>query len=429
MSLKVLIITYYWPPSGGAGVQRWTYFAKNLKKLGVTPIIVTIDPKNAAYPSYDTSFENEIKDIEVHYTSGGSILNVYSFLKTGTKNKAIPTGDFGTEKKSIFDKITGFIRGNFFIPDARVGWNKKAFALSKEIIKKNNIEIVITTGPPHSTHLVGLKLQEELKIKWVADFRDPWREVFYNHLFHRTKFADKKDARLEKQVLTNATVVLTVGPSMQELLASKIEKNKEKVKYLLNGYESELFDTLKKEKEGKNFTISYIGSLNTNYPYSIFLQSVVRIKEKYASEFTFICAGKIEENILQEFNKCEAFTFDYKGIVKHNEAVQLMKNSDLLLLFLPSFGNTQIMVTGKLMEYLATGNPILCIGDTNSDAAKILLNYENCCSANIDEGQKIENFIQKIFVRNKEEGTTLTSSQQYSRFEITKELVRILKSI
>jgi hypothetical protein len=106
-----------------------------------------------------------------------------------------------------------------------------------------------------------------------------------------------------------------------------------------------------------------------------------------------------------------------------------MKNSDLLLLFLPSFGNTQIMVTGKLMEYLATGNPILCIGDTNSDAAKILLNYENCCAANIDDREKIEDFIQKIFVRNKQEGNTLTSSLQYSRFEITKELVRILKSI
>jgi glycosyltransferase involved in cell wall biosynthesis len=428
MSLKVLIITYYWPPSGGAGVQRWTYFSKNLKKLGVTPIIVTIDPSKAAYPSFDYSFEKEIKDIEVHLTKGGSILNLYSFLKTGSKNRAIPTGDFGNKKKSSFDKLSGFIRGNFFIPDARVGWNKQAYQLAEKVILENKINIVITTGPPHSTHLIGLKLQEKLKIKWISDFRDPWQEVFYNNLFHRLKIADIKDKKLEKLVLEKADTVLTIGPAMKELLSSKIETNKEKVHYLYNGYESELFENLKKETNEK-FTISYVGSISTNYHYSVFLESLKKYNPKNVHNFQFLFAGKIDPFVLSEFEQCNSIEITNKGIVSHQDAIQLMKNSDLLLLFLPTFGNTQIMITGKLMEYIATGNPILCIGDVHSDAAKLLENIDNCCSASHVDQDTIIKFLESTYKNSLNSSHHSTTLEQYSRFEITKELITILKSL
>ena len=426
--MKALIITYYWPPSGGAGVQRWMYFSKHLKAQGITPIVITIDPKNAAYPSFDYDLLNEVKGIEVHYTKGKSILNLYSFLKSGKKNKEIPTGNFGNEKKSLFDKIAGFTRGNFFIPDARIGWNKHALKVANDIISKNKINVVITTGPPHSTHLIGNKLKKTHSIKWIADFRDPWREIYYNHLFHRTKLADQKDKSLELQILNNCDLVLTVGPSMRDLLASKLNSNKKKVHFLYNGYENELFKDLIKTKNSE-FTISYVGTLNKNYPYETLINCLLEAKKNKIDNFIIEFTGKIEIEVTKEFNNLPNVNLKLNGIVNHDRAVQYMKNSDLLLLFLPLTGNTKIMITGKLMEYLATGNPILCIGDTQSDAAKILSNQDHCCVATTNEKDKIYDFIFSIYSNKNEVNLQKNQHSEFSRSEITKKLISIIQKL
>ncbi len=426
--MKVLIISYYWPPSGGSGVQRWMYFSKHLKEQGVTPIIITIDPKYAAYPSFDRELLKEVKDIDVYYTKGKSILNLYSILKTGKKNKEIPSGNFGKEKKSLFDKIAGFIRGNFFIPDARVGWNKYAFKIAEEILSKNNIDVIITTGPPHSSHLIGDKLKKKNNIKWIADFRDPWREVYYNHLFHRTKLAEQIDRKLELQVLNNCDLVLTVGPSMRDLLASKLNSNKNKVHFLYNGYEYDLFKQLTKI-ENNEFTMSYVGTLSQNYPYKTIIDSINESAKNKINNFTIEFTGKIEDQIVNEFRRIPTINTKINGRVSHDKAVQYMKNSDLLILLLPIFGNTKIMVTGKLMEYLATGNPILCIGDKNSDAAKIISTQHNCCFAGIDEKDKVFNFIHSVYSNYSENKSTKKLPIQFSSYEITKELISLLKGL
>ncbi|MDA9084523.1 glycosyl transferase family 1, partial [Flavobacteriaceae bacterium] len=170
--LNILIITYYWPPSGGSGVQRWMYFAKYLKKLGCNPIVLTVDPKYASYNLKDLSLNSHIKDIETHKTFSLEILSLYSFFKSGNKTKGIPQSYI--PNKSIFDKITSFIRLNLFIPDSRIGWNFFAFKKAKKIISNNKIDYVITTGPPHSSHLIGEKIYKKYKLKWIVDLRDPW---------------------------------------------------------------------------------------------------------------------------------------------------------------------------------------------------------------------------------------------------------------
>ena len=182
---KALIITYYWPPSGGSGVQRWMYFAKYLKDFGIDPIVVTVDEKKASYKYIDESFVELVKDIEVNKTGTWEPLKLYSKLTSGDSNAAIPLGFTGESRPTLFQKLSRAIRGNFFIPDSRIGWNCFAFKEAKKVISENKIDVIITTGPPHSAHLVGLKLKKYFDIPWIADFRDPWTGLYYNKFLYR----------------------------------------------------------------------------------------------------------------------------------------------------------------------------------------------------------------------------------------------------
>ena len=171
-------MTYYWPPSGGSGVQRWMYFAKHLKQQGWIPFVITVDEKYASYRVLDKSLLTQVDDIHVTKTKTIELLRWYSLFFTGSKKRGIPQGE--VKKNGFLSRFAAFIRGNFFIPDARKGWNTYAEKGSIKLIKKENINIIITTGPPHSTHLIGSRLKSSLGIKWFADFRDPWTNVFYN---------------------------------------------------------------------------------------------------------------------------------------------------------------------------------------------------------------------------------------------------------
>ena len=171
--MEILLITYYWPPAGGSGVQRWLYFSKYLSEFGHQITVITVDPKFASYSSIDESLNEHVKGVEVHKTKTFELIRLYSFLKSGNSKKSIPQGNIGGKKKSFLDKFSSFVRANYFIPDARVGWNPYVIKKAHELFEKKKFDTVITTGPPHSTHLVGLKLRERYQFKWIADFRDP----------------------------------------------------------------------------------------------------------------------------------------------------------------------------------------------------------------------------------------------------------------
>jgi len=192
LSKPILIITYYWPPSGGSGVQRWLYFSKYLKLLGYSPIVLTIDLESASYPSIDKSLVKEAEGIPIHYVKAFNWIKVYTSLKKDKNINRIPQGEF--LKKGVLDHFASFIRGNFFIPDARVSWVKPATVKALKIINDNKIDKIITSGPPHSTHMIGLNLKSKLDLKWIADFRDPWTDMFYLKSFSRFSFSKKKDS-------------------------------------------------------------------------------------------------------------------------------------------------------------------------------------------------------------------------------------------
>jgi glycosyltransferase involved in cell wall biosynthesis len=430
--MKVLIISYYWPPSGGSGVQRWMYFAKYLGEFGIEPTIITVKENQASYSSVDESLVQEIEHIRTFKTSTLEPIRLYSFLKSGNAKKSIPQGNVGGKKPGMIDKMARFIRANYFIPDARVGWNPYAFKKAKQLLQTEKFDFVITTGPPQSTHLVGLKLKKMMpNICWIADFRDPWTEVYYNELFKRTKSNEAKDQKMELDVLQESDMVLTVGPSMQKLLQSKIENQKGKVKFVFNGFDE---TKIRKAKVIANdiFTIAYIGTLSANYPYKSIVAAFTQIKETAENRKLQInLAGNIEADVLADFKalESESILINYHGIIAHNEALSLMKSADLLLLCLPVYEGSSIFVSGKLLEYVACNKPILGVFNPESDAGFLVENYTQGKVFLPENQLEIFNFIQDALNGNLTMKTDLRSPSEFERKATAKELADLLKDI
>lgn len=394
--MKALILTYYWPPSGGSGVQRWMYFARYLGEFGIEPTVITVDDQYASYPSRDESLNEKISHVRVFRTKTLEPLRFYSFLKSGNARSEIPQGNVGGRKKGTLDKLATWVRANFFIPDARVGWNRYAYGKSVDLLKREKFDVIITTGPPHSTHLVGMKLKERFGVKWIADFRDPWTEVYYNELFKRTKRNDARDRAMEMEVLRQADHVLTVGPSMQKLLAGKIPGQAAKITYIYNGYDSEKLD-MATRKPNRKFTICYVGILSSNYPYQTFIEALKKYLEKSADkEMAIHLTGRIESAVIDEFRSIDGIELSIHGNVPHLEALETMINADLLLLILPVNEGSKILVSGKLLEYLASGTPILGIMNPDSDAADLIRNYATGKAFSPKEIDQVAEFIKDI---------------------------------
>ena len=223
---KALIITYYWPPAGGPGVQRWLKFVKYLADFDIEPIVLTVKPQKATYPLRDESLAKEISsEIQVFTTD---TFEPFSAYKKATGRAEVPFSGFAneTDKPGPRQKLAKFIRGNFFLPDARRGWNKFALVKAEYLIKKFSIDTVITTSPPHSTQLIGLHLKQKYGLKWLADFRDPWTDIYYYNELYPTAIAKYFDKKMEREVLVNANYISTVSDDMKRLLASKDPKIK-----------------------------------------------------------------------------------------------------------------------------------------------------------------------------------------------------------
>lgn len=433
---KVLIITYYWPPSGGSGVQRWMYFAKFLSSYGYEPYIVTVNEKHASYASIDSNLAKHTQGIKVYKTTTIEPLKLYSYLTSGDSKSGLPQGGVNNSNSSILKKTSSFIRGNFFVPDARKGWVKFAKNKAEEIITQNNIDTVITTGPPHSTHLVGLKLKTKLNIKWIADLRDPWSTIFYNKDLYRTSWAQKLDEKLEHKVLKHSDINLTVGIRLKELF-QKLHPtiDHKKYKHIYNGYDSDLIDSLKSEKN-KHFELTFIGLLTEHQPYFSIIDAVKLVIKEIPDLNLKIClAGRISESILQDFiQNLPEIEIINKGYVTHKEAVQLMKNSDCLFNCLAEMENDEILISGKQMEYISTGNPILCFGNTEGESAMLLNQLDYACMLHKDEIINASQFIQNLYSHWFKNIPLLNNTEQSfikskSRRETTKKLALLLDQL
>lgn len=419
---KVLIITYYWPPSGGSGVQRWMYFAKYLQQMGWEPIIVTVAEKKASYAVLDPSLNQEVDDIAVIRTHTREPLQWYSLLTSGSRNKGIPQGE--VSRSSVLGKIAAYIRGNFFIPDARKGWVPFALEASRKIIAQEKITHVITTGPPHSTHLVGLQLQQEFELNWLVDFRDPWSDLFYNKEFYRTKNSIKKDLALESKVLQAANGVLTtIGGKLHEDL--QLKALTQNFYALPNGYDAALMHSVQVKPPEDVFHVVYTGLLTHNQPYNAVLSVLNSISTPLPIRLSLAgtISAAIQSEIQAEYPKIEVV---YHGYLSHKDAIGLMKRAHLLLNFIFLGAQTQ-MISGKLLEYIATEIPILSIGNPDSEAGRFL--KQGTAAAMLDENDTsaILEFIQIAITKKKSIRNTFPQLGEWSREALTLKLISIFE--
>jgi glycosyltransferase involved in cell wall biosynthesis len=367
---KVLIITYYWPPSGGAGVQRWLKFSKYLPQFGWEPVILTIDPSYATFPVLDYSLGEDLPgNIEVYRTRATDWFTIYR------KDKSkIPSAGFASNPaNSLKGKFFRFIRGNFFIPDPRRGWNKFAFRKGCELIENKAIRTIITTSPPHSTQLIGLKLKKKYPhIKWISDLRDPWTDIYYYELFFPTFFSRKIDKYYEKSVLTNADVITTVGDTLAKHFISKVKGLEGKIKTIHNGYDESDFDSVT-HVTPEIFTISFTGTISGSYPIDGFLNAVKNVIDKgnrILVRFTGIISEDYKEKITASAGKENVEFIPYAD---HKRVIIQMMESSLQLLVIAKHSENRSFLSGKLFEYIAAGKPILCLGPVDGDASQILI--------------------------------------------------------
>ena len=367
MKKKVLILSYYWPPSGGAGVQRWVKLTKYLSSLDVECHVLTVDPRYASYTSFDTSLQDDIApEVKVHTTKSFDPLTWYGRLVGRDK---IPAGGFSNvNTKSWKFKWMARIRSHLFIPDPRVGWNRYAFKKAKEIIEREGIQTVLTTSPPHSTQLIGLSLKRwKPTLKWIVDLRDPWTDIYYYDLLGHSKWSHKKNLALEKAVLEECDQLVTVGKGMKQLMESKGIIGS-KVNVIYNGFDHEDFINLTKHSS-KTISIVYTGTMAASYKPQMLFEVLAKLKSDHDFELVFI--GQVDELVINDSNKYD-LPIKFIATIPHKEVNQEQVNADLLLLIIPHTSNEREIITGKLFEYLATDNPILCIGPKDGDAAAII---------------------------------------------------------
>ncbi|MDC0176703.1 glycosyltransferase family 4 protein [Polaribacter sp.] len=419
--MKVLIITYYWPPAGGSGVQRWLKFVKYLQEFGIEPVVYTVD--NVTYPREDKTLINEVStNIKVLKQPIWEPLNLLFW-----KNNKPQKNGFANLSKSRF---LSFIRGNFFIPDPKVFWVKSSVRYLQTYLNSNKIDTIISTGPPHSMHLIAQKLHQKNNIKWIADLRDPWSDLYFNKDFNQLSFAKNKNKRLEEAVLKNADCVLTVSNSLKEEFA----KAASRVELITNGFDDEVLTKNRIELDHK-FSISYIGLLpKQSNPTILFkvLKELCSQNENFKKELKLNFIGDISNEIQTEvINHQLIDNVNFVGYVDHQKAIEYQIKAQVLLLLIPNVEKSKGILTGKIFEYLAAKRPILAIGPEQGDLAAIIKETNAGVVVGFDNEEKLSTEIVGLYHQFKEGNLEVNSKniEKYLRKELTKKLASIIKSL
>lgn len=424
---KLLIITYYWPPAGGPGVQRWLKFVKYLPDFGIQPIVYI--PENPTYPILDEGLETEVSDKAIIIKN--KIFEPYQIAGFFSKNKTkkISSGIIPNQKKQSFlDRLLLWIRGNVFIPDARFLWVKPSVKYLKKYIKENQIDTIVTSGPPHSLHLIGLQLKKELEVKWLADFRDPWTTIGYHKALKLSRYAEKKHKKLEHQVLNSADIIIvtskTTKAEFQNITSQPIE-------VITNGYDVE---NIAKPMLDKAFTLAHIGSfLSDRNPKVLWqvLRELTMENEGFKDDFQLKLIGKISQEVLDTI---ASFGLENHivnlGYISHKEAVLEQRKSQVLLLIEINSEETKSIIPGKVFEYIVSDRPILAFGPKNSDFAEIITSTNTGVFFTYDEKERLKSILLQYYNHFKQDALKVNAVglQQFSRKNLTEQLAKILSN-
>lgn len=424
---KVLIICYYWPPAGGPGVQRWLKFVTYLKKFGIEPIVYI--PENPSYPIIDEDLVNEVpKDITVLKFP---IIEPYGAAKfiSKKKTKTISKGIIDAKNKSIINSLLLFVRGNFFIPDARVAWVKPSVKYLENYLNEHPQDAIITTGPPHSLHLIGKQLQKTIGVKWIADFRDPWTTIHYHKSLRLLKISANKHKILEREVLNSADQIIVTSPTTKTEFEQITTKP---ISVITNGFEP---DNIKVQALSAKFTLAHIGSLLTERNPTILwkvLAEICQDDKTFATDLQLIFAGAISEEVVYSIKKYGLNDKAvYKGYVSHTEAKVLQRTSQVLLLLEINSLETKAIIPGKLFEYLQANRPIVALGPKGSDMNAILKNTGTGVFISSNEEKKIKAIIIKHYQAYKTNSLVLneTNISAYTREALTETLAKLINNI
>ena len=421
---KVLIITYYWPPAGGSGVQRWLKFAKYLPKNNWQPIIYT--PENPYFEVKDEALCNDIPvEAEIWKTS---VWEPYA-IKDKLFGKAGKSQSAGviSNKKSLKNKLLNWVRGNIFIPDPKIYWVKPSIKVLLKKIKEEGIEHIITTGPPHSMHLIGLGLKKLLpNLKWISDFRDPWSEFDLLDEFHLSNSSRKKHQDLEKQVLQNADVTLTVSETwvkdLKRLGANRVE-------LIANGYDTADFEL--KPKINDKFIIGHYGLLNhLRNPKHLWkaLNSLSEENTEFNNKLEIHLSGNIDAEVISEIESYTYLKTKVKqfGYLSHSEVLAEYNEASVLLLLLFNSKSGIGNYPGKIFEYFAAKRSILAFGPEDSDAKKLIEKTKTGMYFSYDESNLKDNILDLFKNENK---FNFKNTEIFSREKITQDLSELLNNI
>ena len=421
---KVLIVTYYWPPAGGPGVQRWLKFATYLPEFGIHPIVYI--PKNAHYPIRDESLLTEIpKNISL---IAQPIREPYGPANRvfGKKASRLSSGIIPTKNPSLAERFMLWVRGNFYIPDGRKYWVKPSINYLKQIVRQEGIKTVITTGPPHSLHLIGMGLQDKVGVRWIADFRDPWTTIGYHKELRLMPWAAKKHERLEQKVLQQADLILTTSKHTRDEFA---KKTYQPIRVITNGHDLEF---LSETKLDQAFTLSHIGSLLSGRNPKILwdvLADCCREIPGFADDLEIHLVGVVGEEIIASIKKAGlASQLRHLPYVSHPKAVALQRQSQLLLLSEIDSPETRAIIPGKFFEYMASRRPILALGPDNWEVAGMMREHKLGAVFGHSDRQGMRKVIQRWYEQYKA-GTlepTTADVAGFSRRSLTGDLAQLL---
>ena len=417
---------------GGGGVQRWLITIKYIREYGWEPIIFT--PSNGEISILDEEMVKEIPEgIQEIRTPIWEPFDLYKKLLGKNKEEKMAPGMAQASKgNSILQNLSIFIRGNFFIPDARKFWIQPASKYLINYLKENPVDAIVSTGPPHSTHLIALNVIKKRPTPWLADFRDPWTNIDFYHKLKLTNWADKKHHRLEQKVIDTANQVLTVTWSWAE---DFLKTNGRMPMVITNGFDPADFTQAGKVALDKKFTITHVGALNDDRnPHALWqaLQELVKEQEGFLKDLKIQLIGQVDVSAIDEIREHELSNHLIElGSMNHQAAIKKMITSQLLLLPLNDTPNIDGVVPGKLYEYIGAKRPIICIGKVDGDAGKIITETNAGSISNFDDVAGLKENLLNFYQLYKAQNLTVSSEgyEKYSRKLLAGQIAEELNKI
>jgi len=424
---RVLIIAYYWPPAGGPGVQRWLMFVKYFRQFGIEPVVYV--PENANYPLVDEQLISEVpNDLEILSTPAkepSRLAQMFSKKKT----KQLSSGIISSKKPSFIEKLLLYIRGNFFIPDARIGWVKPSVTYLDSYLSKSPVDVIISTGPPHSMHLIGMELKKRTSIPWLADFRDPWTTIHYHKQLRLTRTSEEKHKKLEREVLRTADQIVVTSVGTKKEFTAITEKP---IEVITNGYDIRASGEVHLDS---SFSLAHIGSLlserNPKLLWEV-LSELISEEKEMAQHLEIKLAGAVSDDVIHSLQSFGLISYTNQlGYIAHEDALQQQRNSQVLLLIEMNSLETKAIIPGKLFEYMIAERPVLALGPEGSDMEAILKESGVGRFFNYSNKNELKQELLHMYKAYRSNSLKIERSEvsQYSREYLTSSMAKLLQSI